>query len=279
MTTSSPFRVPKDGAIYTESVFRRCRDLIRYHIWSGIELNRLDAWIANFKTTEERYFAARVLDALIYRSDKQTTALLKQLFQRVIPDLVRLSRLNTRLENLQETLTSATDPGVRIVPIIPSRSSVTKSGPSIGRMLRRNLRFHDAWIIHPDQVLNHIAGVAGFVFVDDFLGTGKQFTDFLNWTELASHMNRSCFVATTLAGHSKGVETIRTNFPDLHVDVVELLNDDNALFSDSSGTFPDDVNSAGSARDFYYELLTLAECQHKRPRPARVRPLRVDVRF
>src|SRR5438874_796228 len=91
------FQLPKDGAIYTDSIFGRCHDLIAYGVWSGIEEHRLDTWIANFTTDEERYFAARVLDNLVYRSDKQTIALMKQMFQRVIPDLARSRGLDAAL--------------------------------------------------------------------------------------------------------------------------------------------------------------------------------------
>ena len=91
--SGSAFVLPKDGAIYSDKIFNRCRDLIAYQVWSGIDVARLDAWINNFQTQEEQYFAACVLDALLYRSDDQTLALSKQLFQRVLPDAQRLSSL------------------------------------------------------------------------------------------------------------------------------------------------------------------------------------------
>ena len=87
------FRLPADGDIYVDRVFTRCRDLIGYQLWAGLQRSRLDSWIGNFRTSEERYFAARVLDALIYRSEDQTIALLRQLFRRVIPDSARIRGL------------------------------------------------------------------------------------------------------------------------------------------------------------------------------------------
>ena len=257
MVTSTSFQLPKDGTIYTRSIFRRCQDLIRHEIWSGIELNRLDTWIANFKTDEERYFSARVLDALIYRSDRQTIALMKQLFQRVIPDLARSRGLNSSLRVVYQSLQDHTvGPGVRVVPVIPPGESPTKSGTTIARMLRRNLRFHEAWFAYPHDVANLINQVDGIIFVDDFLGTGTQFLrDFLVPTGLASHLSSGRFVYTPLVGHVEGVNRLRTDCPDLHVDTVELLDDSHALFHKESGGFPDDVNSTETARDFYYALL------------------------
>ena len=69
---SNTFALPRDGIVYTDTVFSRSRDFISYDVWSGVELHRLDQWIANFRTEEERYFAAKVLDALIYRSGEKS---------------------------------------------------------------------------------------------------------------------------------------------------------------------------------------------------------------
>ncbi len=256
MATSPLFQLPKDGAIYTKSVFSRCHDLIGYNVWSGIEPHRLDSWIANFKTPEERYFAARVLDVLIYRSDRQTVALMKQLFHRIIPDLARHRRLNSALRVVYRSLQDASvDPGVRIVPVIPPDEPPTKSGPTIARMLKRHLRFHEGWFMSPDDVHSTIGHVAGFVFVDDFLGTGQQFLAFLRRAGLEALLSSGCFIYTPLAGHVRGLRDLHSAFPALHVDTVELLDDSHALFDEASGSFPDDVNSAEIARDFYYTLL------------------------
>ena len=132
------FRLPPDGSIYADRIFARCRDLIGYQVWSGIQRPRLDAWIANFRTTEERYFAARVLDALIYRSDDQTLALLRELLSRMIPDHARINKLPDRLQQVYSALRDPhVDPGVRVVPVIPPHAPPTKSGPLIARHLKR----------------------------------------------------------------------------------------------------------------------------------------------
>lgn len=256
MVTSTSFQLPRDGVIYTESIFSRCRDLIGYEVWSGIEPHRLDMWIRNFRTAEEQYLAARVLDSLIYRSNRQTIALMKQLFQRVIPDLARRQSLDVSLNSVYRSLQDdRADPGVRVVPVIPPGESPTKSGPSIARMLRRNLRFKDDWIIHPEDVSNELEKVKGVVFVDDFLGTGTQFSDFLSDTGLEAELPGACFIYAPLAGHKSGIDFLSDGFPELHVGTVDLLDDSHALFHAQAGSFPDEVNSAETARDLYYELL------------------------
>ena len=256
MATSTGFKLPKDGAIYTESVFKRCRDLVRYDVWSGIELSRLDGWITNFETPEERYFAARVIDTLIYRSKQQTLALMKQLFQRVIPDLARRQGLNKCLCSVYQSLKNRNiDPCVRIVPVIPPNHPPTKSGPTIARMLKRQLRFCEEWIVHPKDVSGEDGQIDSIVFVDDFLGTGEQFSEFLSDTGLEPLLSAGCCIYAPLAAHTEGVNYLRTLYDDLHVEAVELLDKTHALFHEESGSFPDGVNSTEDAREFYYKLL------------------------
>lgn len=256
MATSSAFRLPRDGAIYCQSIFSRCLDLIAYGLWSGIEPHQLQRWISNFKTEEERYFAARVLDSLIYRSGQQTIALSKQLFQRVIPDLARRVGLDGSLNRVYRALRNKDiDPGVRIVPVIPPKGAPVKSGPTVARMLRRHLQFQERWILRPEDVQSAMAHGHRFILVDDFLGTGIQLSEFLANSNLHTLLPSGSFIYAPLAGHAKGVEYLRTNFPTLHVGPVELLDDSHAVFHEASGIFRDGTNSGDSAREFYYALI------------------------
>lgn len=251
------FALPKDGPIYSENIFNRCRALISYEVWSGIDMVRMDAWINNFRTPEEQYFGACVLDFLIYRSDRQTVALMRQLFQRIIPDLQRTSSLPFCLRNIYDKLRDASvDPGIRLVPVFSPSDPPTKSALTIARMLKRHLRFSEHWIIRPDEVQRCVSsGAQAVVFIDDFLGTGDQFGDFLTDAALTPCLAGACCIYTPLAGHIEGCNRLHTAFPNLHVAPVEVLTDRHGLFSDTAGVFPDSINSRESARDFYYDLI------------------------
>ncbi len=252
---ANTFQIPKDGAIYTDMIYRRCRDFVSYGIWAGLELNALNKWISNFKTDEERYLCARMLDALIYRSGNQTLSLLKQLFSRVIPDLARSKGLSISLNDVERSFKSKVDPNARIVLVIPPNDPPTKSSHVIGRMLKRHLSFNSDWIIHPDKVQSQIGKVENFIFIDDFLGTGHQFSDFLADTGLKNDLDKTTCLYVTLAAHADGKDYLNTWHPKIHVGSVENLDDSHALFHDIAGSFPDEVNSCEAARDFYYDLL------------------------
>ena len=248
--------LPVDGSIYADTIFSRCRDLIAYQIWSGLQRSRLDTWIANFRSDEERYFAARVLDALIYRSDDQTISLLRQLLCRVVPDHSRIHGLPNSLRQVYTALRDPNvDPRVRVVPVIPPTAAPTKSGPVIARHLKRTLKISERWIIYPNQVVGQLGSTDAIIFIDDFLGTGDQFSRFLADTGLESYLSSSCFVYACLAGHEQGIGALKTLFPSLNIATVECLDDSHAIFHADAGSFPDGANSIESARDFYYDLL------------------------
>jgi len=113
-----PFVVPSDGPTFIEQVRIRCEDLVRCDIWADLSIQRLNQWWSNFRTDIERYFAACLLDSVIYRSEAQTVALMRQLVQRALPDHgratggvsdwdVRLSeQWSVRLDEVNEPLFS-----------------------------------------------------------------------------------------------------------------------------------------------------------------------------
>ena len=255
-TSIESFRLPKDGAIYTRSIFDRCRNLIAYRIWDGLELHRLDSWINNFRNEKERYLAAKILDALIYRSDSQTISLMHQLFQRTIPDLQRNRKISPSLTNLYTSLKEKSDdPVVRIVPVLPPDSPPIKSGSLIGRYIHRYLGFSSKWIAQCSDVPSLISQGYVVIFVDDFLGTGNQFIEFIEKNHFQDSVGSGKCVYVPLVAHKDGIQKLEEYLKALSVSTVEMLDDSHAFFNEIAGYFPDDCNTIETARNFYYDML------------------------
>ena len=249
------FQLPKDAAIYTPSIFDRCRLLVAYNVWSGIQQHRLDAWIGNFRTEEERYFAAKVLDSLIYRSKDQTVALMRQLFQRAVPDLERSRSISPSLRNVYDTLRCKTEPNVRVVPVLLPSAPPIKSGGLMGRYLRRTLKFQSDWITDSTGVLDFLSDGKAIIFFDDFLGTGNQFAQYVHDAGLTDAVESGKCIYAPLVAHQDGLKMLSDRFPLLGLCTAEKLDERHALFHADAGSFPDDENTVEAARDFYYCLL------------------------
>ena len=254
------FTVPTDGEIFVEQVLGRCKNLISSGIWEGLGQIRLDTWMKNFASGKERYFGACVLDSLIYRSEKQTVALMEHLFQRTLPDLTR--RVPPAASNstpwlvLLQSPTYGPDPFLRVVPVIGWDDPPAKSGPALARLYRRHFSMNQEWMIWPWQIEDaKRGGINRFLFVDDFLGTGEQFCGFAQQFNLSASLKGCYGVYAPLVAHATGVTEVKKCLPGLHVVAVEVIDDTYSLFSNDSPWFRDGVNSPQAAREFYDSLV------------------------
>lgn len=261
MSSAAPqFSVPRDGQIYIDTIVVRCHNLQDVGIWEGFDLLRLDRWLNNFKTESERYFAACILDAMIYRSPAQTAALMEQLFDRAIPDAVGVNSPIAAPPRDWHRLVSerpcSTDPSIRLVPVIAPNEPPTKSGLQIARLYRRNLNINDRWMTWPWHLHTAVtSGTQVLIFIDDFLGTGSQFLEFMAQFNLDPVLSTACCIYAPLVAHSTGIANVRNAHPHLTIACAELIDSSCGVFSNDSICFRDQANTIAQARAFYDWLL------------------------
>ena len=259
---SSQFSLPPGAHAYIREITERCEDLINMDIWSGIQVQRLRGWLSNFKTEQEKYFAACILDNLIYRSEEQTKSLLKQLFQRTLPDLMRLSKSPIdEIDDWEERLKkSPTDchlnTEIRLVAATRKQDSPSKSAPWIARLIKRFLHVDQRWIINSWEIRKYIRrNIKVFIFIDDFLGTGIQFKRLINKEKLNDVLPEAYFAYLPLTAHVQGIKYLEDHFPSLYISATETLDETHGVFHEKSACFNDEVNSPQVAKKFYYRLL------------------------
>jgi hypothetical protein len=250
------FQVPQHGFSFHSQIMNRCLDLIDRGIWSGMKPVRLRRWFKNFETDEERYFAACIMDSLIYRSDDQTTALLIHLFQRPLVDLVRRdpppSGVSTDwLEQLRSLNSS-----VRLVAAVQKHDLPHKSAHLISRLMKRQLGIRAQWIAKPWELDAHIStGAEVLIFVDDFLGTGIQFEELVRKEHLENVLSSAYVVYAPSVAHESGTDYLRSRFPKLRIASAETLDDRHSLFQPEAHCFDDGINTPAAAETFYLDLL------------------------
>ena len=247
MNTS--FTLPPYGPDYIARIRARCESLIQYNIWEGIDLTRLRQWHRNFTTPESQYFSACLLDSLIYRSERQTCALSSQLFQRSLPDLARSDPVPiSPKSDWLSLLGSHVDPLIRVVPVVQEDDPPTKSGFLIVRLLKRTLQVNEDWIIKPENIPKHATSAKVLLFVDDFLGTGNQFVNFLSG--LADYSSTHHVIYAPLAALEDGITTITSHFPYLRIACAEQLRATHNVFHPDSICFDDGTNTPAGAKRF-----------------------------
>jgi len=243
--------LPKDWQIYSSQIRDRCRDLIEYKIWGGIDLIKLDAWRHNFKTAEEKYFSACVLDSLIYRSNSQTYSLINQMLYKNLNNMFRILG-EPDLQNFPACLIDrSADLLVRLVPAITKFSPVTKSSNEILRFMKRHFRVWENWMVNPWNIEKEIIkGVKAFIFIDDFLGTGHQFEEVILDSNLSDIIETNLIIYAPLIAHEEGISYLKSAYPSLNITYSEKLKKNSHSFF--VNYFEDEQNEA---KAFYIDML------------------------
>lgn len=223
-------RLPDTAGIFTESIQANSKLLIERGFWD-IQEPRLEKWFNQFCGPEERFFAACLLDQVIFRTRRQFEAGLRTLFR---------SNLSGKLFNdqqdlhLMEVLRGRSDQKLRLVPVICESDPPTKSGPFVMRRLQRILQLNHVWMRWPWQATSDVEskGVETILFVDDFLGSGHQFVTFFNHWKFDEQPANVKFYYAPVVAHQQGIDYLARYLPDLCVVPIEILGESHGFFSE-----------------------------------------------
>lgn len=248
-------KLPENAENFTETVLTTTNRLIELGFWE-VEHSRLESWWKQFWGVEEKFFAACLLDQIIFRSQSQFEAELRALFRSNLGGSIFGSEYDGYLAEILSDRSQ--DPKIRLVPVICESDPPTKSGPLVLRRLQRILRLNPNWMCWPWQTQKAAQekGVNTIIFVDDFLGSGSQFKKFFDQWEFNSPVmkNTSFFYAPVVA-HDSGIVNLSNDLPDLSIAYVEHLGSRQQFFSDETW---DDLTqgqiSALEAKNWYLDF-------------------------
>lgn len=223
-------RLPDTAESFVDSVCANSKLLIERGFWE-IPMPRIESWFRQFCGPEERFFAACLLDQVIFRTRQQFEAALRSLFRSNL-----YGNLYPGAQDLQllEMLKGRTDPKVRLVPVICETDAPTKSGPLVLRRLQRILLLNAKWMCWPWQAVKAVeeGSVETILFVDDFLGSGGQFEGFFGQWHFDKHLDSgvSHFYAPVVA-HQKGIDHLAKELTRVCVVSAETLGPSHDFFS------------------------------------------------
>ncbi|WP_434137038.1 hypothetical protein JQR88_25715 (plasmid) [Pseudomonas luteola] len=257
------FHVPDANHDLLEDVLDRFRVLLKKSAITGIDEIKLDRWVANFRTDEEKYLAACMLNRLIYRSQAMIESSIDHLLHCLLPTYLRKINLfsHPHIEDFLEAL-QCNNPNypIRLVGVEGSRAIDTgKSGAVIIRYYKRRAGISQHLTCRPDKLRELSPKVRCLVFVDDMLGTGTQFKKFAQ--EHALHeKNDIQIVYCPLIAHAEGLKKLQGECPWLTVLPVEVLDHQHDFFCELKnrpGVWAvDSANSVVEVKEFYEQLST-----------------------
>lgn len=213
----------KDERLFVDGIKTRARKLIRCGAWDGVDDGRLDSWFNQFVARRKELLGACLLDNFIFRGKAQVEALLKAALSSpaMLPSAAEWDG-----EVIAALGNRRVDPCMRLAPVIRLDQPPTKSGTYILRRLAKSLRIADKWMLWPQSLAEMPDTVHTVVLVDDFCGSGKQFSEFVTMTGIDDLMlaRPKCrIVYLTVAAHSSGIKKVRDDFARIEFIAGEIL--------------------------------------------------------
>jgi hypothetical protein len=255
-------RIPQGQQAFYVDVVHRFRQLLHKGIITGIDPIRLNSWLANFVTDEDRYLAAHLLNGLTYRSDAMVKSSFHHLVHCELPQMLRARNAMTfdDLESFDRALTEGDDSSpIRFVAVDGSfEKTPGKSGAVVIRAFRRHLNVAKALLCRPERLIDLPANVKALIFIDDLVGTGQQFETFATHYQLANHAKQRALVYCPLLAFKTGLTRLAKALPWLEMHPVETLGESHQFFrtcaSDATIWGVDEVNKVQDVRDHMADL-------------------------
>jgi len=225
------FQVPAAHEGLVEEVEGRFRLLLAKHIVTGVTEFQFNKWLTNFLTDEDRYLAARLLENLTFRSQDMVGSAIAHILQCILPtEFLRLGLRFPSIEHfMQEVSAGGAHQPVRFVEV-EGGNQPGKSGAVLMRELHRLGNVHNELLIKAKDIEGLTASVKALVFVDDMLGTGKQFTKFAKANRLAEEAGKRKLIYCPLAAYTDGLKKLAVACPWLVVRPVEEFGPKHRFF-------------------------------------------------
>lgn len=232
------FRIPNGYEHFYDEAVQRFKLLLQRQIITGIDSLRLQGWLANFRSEEDRYLAARILDGLIYRSDRMVCSSLEHLVHCELQSYLKIAGLlrATCLLTFQKSLScDDSDLPFRFVALDGQfEATPGKSGAVLIRRLRQQLEVHKVLTCRPERLYQLPDSVKSIIFLDDFLGTGTQFDKFAKHYKLNEQQSKFKMLYCPLIAHEKGIQALVKKYPWITVRPIEQLDSTHAFFRPST---------------------------------------------
>lgn len=233
---------------------------IEEDFWSKPTMEEINNWLKNFDKIEEKYCAARLLDRFVFYSEKDLVRLMEfGLYEKIIKRyLLQEEKKNDfQLTNDDvQTLKNVIKEGLYFIPL--QVRNLSESSLAMLRYLTVDLGFNEDKILDVNNLeSNKLKNCTNIIIIDDFIGSGKQITDFwsfgqgrLDGNPILIHSLKDKFpsidfeyfcLVCTEEGKSNFSENYEIGFrTDLRITFGEILDRKFKVFSNESTYFDSD---------------------------------------
>lgn len=216
------------------------------HTWLNlIDSTQKDHFLNNF-SEEDKIAGLVLLDMLLFHNQAQEKQLMRTLIRKLHSHIYK--SIHPRQEDNSEEIISIITEEMNHIAFIPViDKNPADSSNSWSAIVRELTGTSDCFYDIDNLPLLLSLRKKYIVFYDDMLGTGTQFDNYLNKErfKISSKKNLSirtlmdanqeiAFYYLCLAGHTDGIARIERTYPQIHVVVSELFDDEDSVLSKSN---------------------------------------------
>jgi hypothetical protein len=253
--------LPEGWEQFYDDVCRKVKILTKVGVWSS-DASSMLAWLGNFEKREHKYIAAHILDRLTFRSEKMLESSYRLFLCSTFRNYV-LEKTGQSAGSIQEWLSflAASPREVMSDLLVCSVSKAGEHGESGSHMIRiltgELINEHRVFPIDTDS----FSSVEGKVIliVDDFVGSGKQFSDFAEPRDISNASKKNHIIYAPAMGFEIGLENLKRKSYGIEIFPLEVVGEHERFFCHQPGApfVGDDLNSESDVLKCYHEMRTL----------------------
>ena len=187
MTKTTIHSSEKDKEEFIQYSIDKVYFYIESKFWSKLTVKRVQNWMKNFESIDEKYCAARLLDRFVFYSEDDTIRLLDYGINEIF---IRKEYLRKEQEEdflIEEAeLKKVKEDFLGRTGLLPlSEGNPTDSSFEMARKISSELGFPEGQVISPTEFDSDInKRYDQIIILDDFIGTGDQIIDFWNYSDI-----------------------------------------------------------------------------------------------
>ncbi|RRZ86995.1 hypothetical protein [Erwinia sp. 198] len=217
-----------------DSFIENAELLIKFNYWDNLTVRKLHGWLSNFKSREEKYLAAAILNSIIFRSEKAKLALSENIFHILLPQILEENDVYT-IKNIKEWINDLNGRSCRELPfrfaaINNVDGRAVKSGEVILSAIQKQF-FESTLTVSLDAANSLIekGKIKALIFFDDIIGTGTQFKTFYEKSLLSTKKIKVFYIPFVAVANS--YKDLESEYENLFIRPVEVIDASHMFFS------------------------------------------------
>ncbi|KXY34997.1 phosphoribosyltransferase-like protein [Bacillus sp. FSL K6-0067] len=234
--------------------------------WSGLNKSKINSWIENFPDDEKvMYFVHKLLNQIIYYSESDLKQMLFEgVFHRVLTNAVLKEQIKDNFIHPQHSLDFKLKQELKktlFVPLLDAEAPY-ESGNQVTRILTQQLGVPTNQVVFSRNINSLHEHYERLIILDDCIGSGDQFRTF--WEESIVNsgeslrewcqMNKVEAHYVVLVGYEDNINGLSVEMNDLQIHCVELLKEENRVFSNKSAYWENE-NEMNEAKKLFQEIV------------------------